>query len=127
MVTVEENRRNYFLWNKDAFENAVRQRVCADCDYHRGNGSCGNLDPRGCAIFREMPRLISIAQRLPIPAALIYRQRVKESVPLTCQNETIEEPCPYQDTLECGLDALLPLVLDAVREEDAVLEKRSGF
>ena len=52
---MSQNRKNYFFWNKETFEEAVRDEVCSRCEYGSVGGMCLNPDPRGCAVMRHLP------------------------------------------------------------------------
>jgi hypothetical protein len=124
---MSENRKNYFFWNRQGFEDAVRRRVCAMCDDRNPEGSCRNPDAHGCALFRYLPELVAVAQHMDKPDVELYVRLVRENVQMQCHNPDPAAKCSFRDTLDCGLEHFLPLVFEAIMEEDALLEARRGF
>ena len=127
VVPVSENRKTYFFWNRHFFEEAMGQRLCTRCEYFHKEGICGSPDPKGCAVFRYLPQLVMIAQHMKDPTVDSYIEAVRQNVPMECKNTDPNSVCRLRDTLECGLDQYIPLILEAVLEEDAILEHREGF
>ena len=119
---MSENQKNYFFWNKQAFENAVKEIVCVHCDYH--GFECENPDPRGCAIFRYLPELVRVAQRMGNPNLEEYRKAVEKEVPFHCEHLGSLQACKLLDSPACGIDKLLPYVLEAVLNTNQTLEAR---
>ena len=124
---MSQNRKNYYFWNKDAFQEAVKDNVCSRCAYGSTYGLCTNPDPRGCAIMRYLPELVMTAQDLKDPNSGDYLRAVHEHIPMECANPRPSEHCQYMDTLKCGLRNKLPLILDTVLSVDRELELRPGF
>lgn len=129
---MSENQKNYFFWNRNAFEHAVQRQVCPRCPYYSSSGyetyGCLNPDPSGCALFRHLPELVRIAQEIDRPTPAEYIKAVKSRVPFRCSHSFFSRSaCPNQDTLKCGLEKMMPWVLEAVQQEDQLLENRAGF
>lgn len=123
---MSENRRDYFFWNRSSFERGVRRHVCPVCE-HFADGACRTPDPRGCALFRYLPEMVMIAQHLDKPGPAEFASRLGETVKMECLNTDPHASCRLNDTLKCGLQKYLPLVLRAIRETDRLLERRPGF
>jgi hypothetical protein len=123
---MSENRRDYFFWNRSAFEKGVRRRVCSLCEYCV-DGVCHTPDPRGCALFRYLPEMVMVAQHLSRPSVSEYVPQLDDTIKMECLNPDPGARCRLNDTLKCGLEKLLPSLLRAVRETDRMLEKRPGF
>ena len=104
------------------YEEAIKRHVCAHCIDLDKDGVCHTQDPEGCAIFRYLPELVSIAGQIHENSIKPYIDRVRKNICTQCRikGETV---CPLRDTLECGLDRYLPLVLQAVEEVQAEQEK----
>lgn len=120
-----ENEKNYFFWNEEAFRQAVKEHVCLHCPY--AGFDCKNPDPRGCAVLRYLPDLVRIAQHMDAPDPDRYREEVGRQVFFHCERENFPYPCKLLDSLHCGLDALLPHLLEAVTKTDKTLEARPDF
>lgn len=121
-----ENEKNYFFWNEKAFEQSVKEVVCPHCPYTGSAGECKNPDPRGCALFRHLPDLVRVAQRTGSANARRYAEAVEREVPFHCERDPWVSTCRLLDSPDCGLDRLLPYVLEAVLKEDQLLEARTG-
>ena len=122
---MSENQSNYFFWYKADFEEAVKRHVCSKCVDMTADGVCYSKDPKGCALFRYLPQLVMIAQHLNNPKLEDYIQTVREKIGMTCHNPDTAARCQWRDTLDCGLDCYLPLVLEAIEETNAMLEERA--
>ena len=124
---MSENEKNYYFWNKKEFEGSVREVVCPRCPYLGLNG-CKNPDPHGCALFRHLPDLVRVAQRLDNQNIREYAEAVEREIPLDCERAPSPgNECRLLDSPRCGLDRLLPHVLKAVVKADKSLESRAGF
>jgi hypothetical protein len=112
-----------FLQDRALYEEAVRQHVCLHCIDFGEDGVCHSLDPKGCAIFRYLPELVDIARRVNERTLQPYVDAVRSGVCMKCRSGTPGDPCPLRDTMDCGLDRYLPLVLEAIEEVNATQEK----
>ena len=126
---MSENEKNYFFWNKHAFEDSIRKLVCPQCSYVGASPEeCKNLDPKGCAVFRYLPELVRVAQRMEKPNYPDYVKAVKSEITFHCEAKaTPDNPCDLLDTPQCGLDKLLPYIFEAAMKTDKVLETRPRF
>ncbi len=122
---MSENRNNYFFWNKVEFEEAVKRHVCGKCMDMGADGVCHTKDPNGCALLRYLPQLVILAQRLNDPKIESYNKAVRENICMSCRSQKKNDVCELRDTLNCGLDRYLPLVLEAIEEVDEALEERA--
>lgn len=121
---MSENGRNYFFWNEKAFQDAAKEVVCPQCCY-MNEPECLNPDPRGCALFRYLPDLVRIAQRMNDPNMSDYIEAVSKEMKFDCEKpSSLGEVCNLLDSPHCGLDRLLPFVLEAVLKTDRLLEAR---
>lgn len=107
----------------DLYEDAIMQHVCAYCIDRGADGVCHTQDPQGCAIFRYLPELVAIAGRIRDNNIKPYIDAVRRDICMQCRSEKKEGACVLRDTLECGLDRYLPLVLEAIEEVQAEQEK----
>ncbi|GEM_PF-1115430 len=123
---MSENEKTYFYWNKRAFEDSVRELVCPKCPYVGSHPrECKNPDPQGCALFRYLPELVRVAQRMDNPNLPDYTELVKKQVSFRCEKPPLSrDTCNLLDSPRCGLDRLLPYVLEAVQKTDQALETR---
>lgn len=124
-----ESGKNYFFWNEKAFEEKVREVVCPHCP-HAGFtlDDCRNPDPRGCAVFRYLPDLVRIAQHMGEPSFEDYVEEVGNRMKFDCKSPaSAPHTCDLLDSPQCGLNRLLPFVLEAVMQTDKALEARPGF
>lgn len=119
---------NRFLRDRALYEEAIRQHVCPRCIDFGENGICHSLDPEGCAIFRFLPELVSVAERLSEYRIQPYVDAVRSDICMKCRGGKARGVCPLRDTLDCGLDRYLPLVLEAIEEVNALRteEGRNG-
>lgn len=106
------------------YEEAVVRHVCAHCIDFGEDGICHNPDPKGCAIFRYLPELIAIADRVRERRIQPYIDAVRKEICMKCRSGSPGDPCPLRDTLDCGLDRYLPLVLEAIEEINAEKDKK---
>ena len=104
------------LENRSLYEEAIRRQVCSHCIDLGAEGTCHTQDPEGCAIFRHLPGLVKIAQRIHDYRISPYLDAVREEICMKCRNGRAGGECPLRDTLDCGLDRYLPLVLLAIEE-----------
>lgn len=122
-----EKRHNYFFWYRPLYEEAVEKRICLRCDKWRGGGvPCDTPDPGGCALFRYLPELVITYQRVEKPTIQSYMEAVRQNVEMKCHNPDPGKPCRLRDTLDCGLDQYIPLVMEAIDEVTAHLEGSVG-
>ena len=121
-----ENEKNYFFWNERSFEDAVRETVCPQCPYF--GSDCKNPDTHGCALFRYLPELVRIAQKMEYPDAREYAREVEKEIPFHCEwTPSPGHTCHLLDSPRCGLDKLLPFILEAVVKADRSLEAKPNF
>ncbi len=103
------------------YEEAVRNYVCSHCVDFGSDGICHSKDPEGCAIFRHLPQLIEIAERIHDVHLVPYSEEVRKRICTSCRNQHPEGKCSVRESLSCALDCYLPLVLEAI--EDAKVRK----
>ena len=116
---------NTFLQDRHLYEEAILRHVCLHCIDFGADGICHTKDPEGCAVFRYLPEFVAIAERLHEYKIQPYLDAVRKNICTKCRAKTPDGPCPYRDSLDCGLDRYLPLILEAideVREKKAELE-----
>ena len=123
---MSENAKNYFFWNRQAFEESIKKFVCSQCPYVDPIRGCKNPDSHGCALFRHLPDLVRIAQRMKSPDLEQYREAVEKEAIFHCEHENSPD-CALLDSPACGLDWLLPFLLKAVLSADKTLEARPDF
>lgn len=109
---MEEKKQD--LQDKQLYEEAVRRHVCSHCIDFGEDHICHSQDPEGCAIFRFLPELVAIAERLNEYKLQPYVDAVRNGICMRCGNQSPEGRCPYRDTVDCGLDRYLLLVLEAI-------------
>lgn len=125
---MSEDMKNYYFWNEETFEKAIKDEVCPHCLYFRVGRECQDPDPAGCALYRYLPELVRIAQRTDCRDEKEFAQAVNQQMVFHCEHdESSGQPCHLMDTPRCGLDRLLPYVFHAVTETDKALEARPGF
>ena len=129
-----------FLKDRYLYEEAILRHVCSKCIDFGQDGVChsplhnvsfrgsgqplwGSQDPEGCAVFRCLPELVAIAERLNVRKIGPYTDAVRKDVYMKCRGNTPDGKCPLRDTLDCGLDRYLPLVLEAIEEVNAEREE----
>ncbi len=100
------------------YEDAMRRHVCARCIDFGEDRVCHSVDPAGCALFRYLPQLVSIAQQIQASKVEPYVQAVRARICMDCRNQSAGK-CGLRDTVDCGLDRYLPLALDAIEEVQA--------
>ena len=109
---------NKFIEHQARYEEAVRKRVCSKCIDFGQDGVCHGRDFQGCAIFRYLPQLVAIAHETHERSIGPYLRAVREKVCMQCRNPDPDGHCELRDTVNCGLDRYLPLVLEAIEEVD---------
>ena len=102
--------------DRSLYEEAVRRHVCSRCIDFGEEGICHSPDPKGCAVFRFLPELVAIADRLKELKIDPYVEAVRQDICQQCRNQRPGGRCPLRDTLDCGLDRYLPLVIEAIEE-----------
>lgn len=98
------------------YEEALMRHVCSHCIDFGEDGICHSLDPEGCAVFRFLPEMVAIAGRLNEAKIEPYIEAVRKEICMKCRGGNREGKCPLRDTLDCGLDRYLPLILEAIEE-----------
>ena len=122
-VVAVETGQNYFFWYRSLYEEALERRVCLSCEKWRGKHTpCLTSDPKGCGVFRYLPQLVKVAQKMGDCSAESYVRAVRAEVGMRCGNPNRGEPCRWRDTLDCGMEEHLPYVLEVVREVEASLK-----
>ena len=109
-----------FLKNQSLYEEAIRRRVCSKCIDFGEDGICHTQDPDSCAIFRFLPELVAISERLREPTMESYAQAVRENICTKCRNRMSDGNCELRRKLDCGLDRYLELVFEAIDEANAL-------
>ena len=112
-----------FLPDRYLYEEALMRRVCSKCIDFGEDGICHSPDPEGCAVFRFLPELVAIAERLNESKIEPYIAAVRKDICMKCRSGSPEGKCPLRDTLDCGLDRYLPLVLEAIEEVNEERER----
>lgn len=118
-----ETKENYFFWHEKEFEAKIRELVCPRCPYF-GADQCKNPDVRGCALFRYLPDLVRVAQRMKDPNVGDYAKAVEQNISFQCQAGQ-SGGCELMDSFRCGLERLLPYVLESVMKTNEILESGS--
>ncbi len=104
------------------YEEAVKKRVCEYCQDFGSDNACHSKDALGCAVFRYLPELVQIANEIHDRKIDTYVSAVRKNLCTKCHNSGLKgEDCNLRDTLDCGLDRYLPLVLDAIEDVDRTL------
>ena len=116
-IEKEETLKDRYL-----YEEAILRHVCSKCIDLSADGICYSPDPKGCAIFRYLPQLVAIAERLREFRIQPYVDAVRQDICMKCRSGEPGKSCPLRDSLDCGLDRYLPLVLDAIEEVKAEKE-----
>lgn len=102
------------------YEEAIRNYVCSRCIDLGEDGLCHSKDAQGCAIFRFLPELIGIAERIQSLRVDSYAKAIRENLCTYCWNQHPDGSCDIRQILDCALDRYLPLVLEAI--ENAQIE-----
>lgn len=118
-----DTTKNRFLKDRYLYEETLIRRVCSKCIDFGEDGICHSLDPEGCAVFRFLPELVAIAERLHEFKIQPYVDAVRDKICMKCRSQTPGSRCPLRDTLDCGLDRYLPLILEAIEEVQTDLER----
>lgn len=113
-----------FLRDRYLYEEAIMRHVCSHCIDFGEEGVCHSPDPEGCAVFRFLPELVNIAERLNETKIEPYLQAVRKEICMKCRGGGPEGKCPLRDTLDCGLDRYLPLILEAIEEVKGERERQ---
>lgn len=112
------------LKDRHSYEEAILRHVCSKCIDFGEDGICHTQDPEGCAIFRYLPEFVAIAERIHDLKIQPYIEAVRNEICIKCRSKQPGAPCPLRDSLNCGLDRYLPLVLEAIEEVEAEKEAR---
>lgn len=110
-----EGTQSRFLPHRFLYEDKIMRYVCAHCIDFGEDGMCHNQDPHGCAIFRYLPELVNIAERIRNHSIQPYLDAVRHDICMQCRDKG-NRACPLREALECGLDRYFPLVLEAIEE-----------
>ncbi|MBI4550182.1 MAG: hypothetical protein HY714_04580 [Candidatus Omnitrophica bacterium] len=98
------------------YEEAVRNKVCPYCVDFGADGICHSKDPSGCAILRFLPELVAIAKSIHELKIDAYAEAVKKNICMKCRTRKPGDHCMYRDTLDCGLDRYIPLIIQAIED-----------
>jgi hypothetical protein len=104
---------------------ALQASVCAICLDRRDDGSCGL--PRGavCALKRHLPLILDVVHNVDSAHMDDYVETVEGEVCRRCPEQDASGKCVKRDKASCALYTYLPVVVDAVEEEDQ--RRRSLF
>ena len=103
---------------------ALQASVCAVCLDRRDDGSCGL--PRGqvCALKRHLPLVVDVVHSIASAHMAEYVEAVEADVCRRCPEQDASGRCTRRDKASCALYTYLPLVVDAVEEEDDRMRDR---
>jgi hypothetical protein len=97
------------------YRDEIRRRVCSVCLDSRDDGSCG-LSARTCAIDNHLPNLVKAVLETESPRLDEYVDALRQEVCSRCREQKADGTCALRDRAECGLDAYLSLVVDAIED-----------
>ena len=118
-----QTQKEPHLKDRHLYEEAILRHVCLKCIDFGEDSVCHSPDPEGCAIFRYLPELVAIAERLREFRIQPYVEAVRQNICMKCRSGEPGRNCPLRDSLDCGLDRYLPLVLEAIEEIKADEER----
>ena len=102
--------------DRKLYQEAVLRHVCSKCIDFGEDDICHSPDPAGCAIFRYLPELVAIVERLRTLRIQPYVDAVREDICMKCRRGSLSKDCPLCTSLDCALDRYLPLVLETIEE-----------
>ena len=115
-----------FFRDRSLYEQALRRRVCSRCVDFGADGVCHSLDSEGCAVLRYLPELVAISQKLNELKIEPYVAAVRKNICMKCRGKKEGGECELRDTVDCGLDRYLPLILEAIEEVNALKKNAKG-
>ena len=99
----------------NAYEEAIRAKVCAHCIDRTGRGICGTQQWEDCALNRFMPQIIGIVIAVKSDSLHDYVHALRSEICVSCRDNQ-DGVCGLRSSLECGLDRYFPLVVEAIEE-----------
>lgn len=111
---------------RSLYEEAIRRHVCSRCIDFGSDGVCHTEDPLGCAVFRYLPELVAIAERLHEPKIEPYVNAVRQTICIKCRALTPDGMCPLRQKVDCGLDRYLILVFEALEDVWTALNQKKA-
>jgi hypothetical protein len=117
--------RSIAVSNNLAYWEALQASVCAVCLDRRDDGGCGL--PRGqvCAMKRHLPLILDVVHSVDSAHMDEYVDAVQDHVCRRCPEQDASGRCAKREKASCALYTYLPLVVDAVENEDDRL--RHGY
>ena len=110
--------RSMVVPDSQAYWGALQASVCTVCLDRRDDGSCGLPGGKVCAMKRHLPLVLEVVHSVDSRHMDEYVQAVEAEVCRRCSEQGPDGRCPVRDHGSCALYAYLPLVIDAVEEED---------
>ncbi len=102
----------------NAYEEAIRTKVCAHCIDRTGRGICGTQQWEDCAMNRFMPEIVGIVTAVKSDSLHDYVHELRSKICVSCKDNQ-EGVCGLRNSLECALDRYFPLVVEAVEQVNA--------
>src|SRR2546427_7431778 len=97
-------------------EAIVRSKLCGVCSDRTIDGQCGLEQPANCALFRLFPEVARAIQSTHSDDINDYVAAIRKQVCSICGDQANDGSCDKRHQVDCGLDAYLLLVVDAIEE-----------
>lgn len=102
----------------NAYEEAIRTKVCAHCIERTGRGICVTQQWEDCALNRFLPEIVGIVNAVKSDSLHDYVHELRSKICVSCKDNQ-DGVCGLRNTLECALDRYFPLVVEAVEQVNA--------
>ena len=116
--------QNRALPLRSLYEKIIKRRVCSKCIDFGEDGVCHTQDPNSCAIFRFLPELVAISERLHEFTMESYINAVRADICSKCRDKMPDAACELRGKIDCGLDRYLELIFEALDEANAVRKRK---
>jgi len=111
----------------DELEAIVRNRICGVCTERTNEAECGLENPSSCALFRLFPRVVQAIQSVDSNNIQEYVDAIRRDVCSACEEQSHDGSCESRLQVQCGLDAYLLLVVNAIEEATGKTFDRSNL
>lgn len=95
----------------------LRMLICPRCARYTSQHGCSLPSDRECAIFRSLPDIVDIVRGTHDWRIDPYADTLRLRVCSACPHEDDHGTCPIRDTLDCALDAYLPMIVDEIEAQ----------
>lgn len=95
----------------------AHDELCPVCAFRGADGECYPPDPPGCAVVRNIDKLIEVVRSIRSDRMDPYVARLREVVCAECENQDETGRCKLRDRADCALDDYFQLLVEIIEDE----------